>query len=119
MVGAPEDREPSADARAWLFERLHADPEEAHRALAPADPRAGAAVVARSMAPVGAIAVPGLRGISLHRAVALGVACVVLLVECRRGADVSRLRGATAALVRGIRRAHDGSIRVFVAFVPK
>jgi hypothetical protein len=119
MGGASEDRAPSTDARSWMFERLHADPVEAHRALACADPGAGAAVVARSMAPVGAIAVPGLHGISLHRAVAHGVQCIVLLVEWRRGADATRLRGATAALVRGIRRAHGGSIRVFVAFVPK
>lgn len=119
MVGAPEDRAPSTDVRAWLFERLHADPAEAHRALVAADPRAGAVVVASSMVPAGAIAVPGLRGVSLHRAVARGAPCVVLLVESRTGAHEPRLREATAALVRGIRRAHDGSIRVYFAFVPK
>ncbi len=117
-----EGERASVDVRAWLFEQIHTDPEEARRVLRSALPCEGRGLVEFALAPMrlGARMLAGLplHGIVAHRAQRAGREFVLLLVEARRGSCRDAMRRGVAAVARALRRS-DPPRRVRVVFVAR
>jgi hypothetical protein len=121
----PVDADPSrscSDVRAWLFEQIHADPDEAQRVVRGVRPQLRRRLDGRAWSPFElASQIRGetaLCGIVAHRAWHKGREIAVLLVESRRRSCEESLRRAVASVVRSLRRGNRRR-RVFVVFVAR